>query len=245
MLPADLVFEVQPAPQGHPVCAVCERPGLVTTRPIIRSLSDPERETGRLSRAPELLSWAFRRALPLFLASRPSPWHDLPVNRQAVDLFDDAPWPTELPFDQQKVHSPRPILVASLFFVAVLLLSMTLPWFTSAETPGWLPFSHWLNLGWSPGTQDWGFLVLGLAAFVAIGIGLAIHSPRSPGTTLALAFATALVVTTLLEASAGLSVNPGPNLHADYGAWIGATAAVLAWGGLVVARYLANRSHHA
>ena len=166
------------------------------------------------------------------------------MSGQAIDLFDDAPWPTELPLDQPSAHSPRLLLVASLAFVAVLLSSMALPWFTSAETPAWTPFSHWLNLGWSPGTQDWGFLVVGLAAFVAIGIGLAISEPRKGRTTLVLLFTTALTVTTLLEASAELSVNPGPNLHADYGAWIGGTSAVLAWSGLAVATYLAYRSHH-
>jgi hypothetical protein len=129
-------------------------------------------------------------------------------------------------------------------FVVLLISSMALPWFTSSETPAWTPFSHGLNLGWSPGTQNWGFLVLALAAALAIGIGVVIPSPRKGRTTIALLFITALAVTTLLKTSAELSVNPGPNLHADYGAWFGGTAAVVAWIGLAVATCVVHRSHH-
>jgi len=49
---------------------------------------------------------------------------------------------------------------------------------------------------------------------------------------------TGLLVITLLEASAHLPVNPGPNLHADYGALIGSAVAVLSWIGLALGTYL-------
>ena len=55
---------------------------------------------------------------------------------------------------------------------------------------------------------------------------------------LLLLVATGLLVVTLLEASARLSVNPGPNLHADYGALIGGAATALSWIGLVLGTYL-------
>jgi hypothetical protein len=129
-------------------------------------------------------------------------------------------------------------------FVVLLIASMALPWFTSSETGAWTPFSDWLNLGWSPGTQNWGFLVLALASASAIGIGVVISSVQKSRTTVAMLLASALAVTTLLETSAELSVNPGPRLHAEFGAWIGGTAAVVAWIALAVATYVAHRSHH-
>ncbi len=156
---------------------------------------------------------------------------------RSIDLFDDAPWSTEVPVDNRVVLSPRSLLVVSLALVVLLLASLALPWFKSSETPAWTPFSNWLNLGWAPGTKNWGLLVLALAAVVAVSIGLVISSARNAGnawTGLVFLAATALVVVTLLEASAQLSVNPGPNLHADYGAYVGSAAAVLAWVGMAV-----------
>jgi hypothetical protein len=54
--------------------------------------------------------------------------------------------------------------------------------------------------------------------------------------------ATSLVVATLLEATAHLSVDPGPKLDADYGAWIRSVVAVLAWIGSAVATCLARKA---
>jgi hypothetical protein len=163
------------------------------------------------------------------------------VGRRAVDLFDDAPWLTEVPVDRERVCSPRPFLVVSLALVLLLVTSLALPWFNSSETPAWTPFSNWLNLGWAPGTENWGFLVLVLAAVVAVSIGMVIPAARNARTGLVLVAATAMVVVTLLEASAQLSVNPGPELHADYGAWIGCAAAVLAWISTAAATFLGSR----
>lgn len=164
----------------------------------------------------------------------------LAVSR-SIDLFDDAPWSTEVPVDHGTVRSPRSLLVVSLASVVLLMASLAIPWFKSGETPAWTPFSNWLNLGWAPGTKNWGFLVLALAAVVAISIGLVIPSARNTWTGLVFLAATAMVVVTLLEATAQLSVNPGPELHADYGAWIGSAAAVLAWIGIAVVTGLSLR----
>jgi hypothetical protein len=136
--------------------------------------------------------------------------------------------------------SPRPWLVASLVLLALLLSSTALPWFTSAETSQWGPLSHRLDLGWAPGTQDWGFLVLALGAAAVIAAGIALVAPKRAPRVVLLVLASALVVATLLELNAHLSVNPGPNLHADYGAWVGGAAAVLAWIGVAVVTYLAQ-----
>lgn len=165
-------------------------------------------------------------------------WQHSFMDRRAIDLFDDAPWPTEVPVNEPA--SPRPWLVASLVLAGLFLMSMALPWFTSPETPAWTPFSHWLDLGWSPGTQNWGFLVLALGAVTAIAICMALLTPRKALIVLALLVATSLVVAAFLEARASLSVNPGPNLHADYGAWIGTAVAVLALTCIAVSTYLGH-----
>jgi hypothetical protein len=133
------------------------------------------------------------------------------------------------------------VLVASLGLVAVLMSSMALPWYSSAETPNWTPFSRWLDVGWLPGSQNWGFLVFALSGAVAGSIGLAIATPRNVRMTILLSVATVLVVATLLEVLARTSVDPGPNLHAAYGAWVGGTAAVLAWVAIASATCLARR----
>lgn len=162
--------------------------------------------------------------------------------RPSIDLFDDPPWPSEAPSHETPVRSPRSSLVTSLVFVGILLASMALPWFASAETPAWTPFSHWLNLGWSPGTQKWGFLVLALGVLTVLAIVTGLLWPRRAWLVVVLVLAGVLVVVTLLEATAQLSVDPGPNLNAAYGAWIGSTAAVLAWCGIAVATYLGRKA---
>jgi hypothetical protein len=139
------------------------------------------------------------------------------------------------------VESRRLTLLVSLALVGLLMCSMALPWFTSAETPSWTPFSHWLNLGWSPGTRNWAFLLLGLEAGVAVGIGVALRSASKFGLKLLFLAATGLLVVTLLEASAQLSVDPGPNLQADYGALIGSAAAALLWIGLALGPHLRTK----
>ncbi len=163
------------------------------------------------------------------------------VGRRPFDLLGDPQWSAELPVDHPCTLSPRQLLVASLASVVLLMASMALPWFKSSETPSWTPFSHWLDLGWSPGTRNWGLLVLALSAAVAIAIGVVIPSIRKSRMILLLCVATALVVTTLLESTSDLSVDPGPNLSAYYGAWIGDTAAVLAWICIAIATHRLSR----
>jgi len=137
------------------------------------------------------------------------------------------------------VNSRRLALLASSVLSGLLMISLVLPWFTSAETPQWTPFSHWLDLGWSPGTRNWA--LLGLDAALAVGIGAALWSASKLGMHLLSLVATGLLVVTLLEASAHLTVDPGPNLQADYGAVIGSGAAVLLWVTLAVGPHLSVR----
>ena len=155
-----------------------------------------------------------------------------------MDLFDGPAWPTDVSVRQPTVDSRRLTLLVSLALIGLLMCSLALPWFTSAETPSWTPFSHWLDLGWSPGTRNWGFLLLGLSGGLAVGIAVVLRSAGKFGMILLLMAATGLVVVTLMEASASLSVDPGPNLHADYGAIIGACIAVALWIGLALGPHL-------
>ena len=110
-------------------------------------------------------------------------WQHSFMDRRAIDLFDDAPWPTEVPVNEPA--SPRPWLVASLVLAGLFLMSMALPWFTSPETPAWTPFSHWLDLGWSPGTPELGFPRLGPRSGYGYrylhGAPDATEGPDSPG----------------------------------------------------------------
>ena len=156
-------------------------------------------------------------------------WQDGPVSRPSVDLFDDPSWSTDVSGGQPTGDSRRLVLLVSLALTALLMSSMALPWFTSAETPSWMPFSHWLDLGWSPGTRNWAFLLFGLSVGVAVGIAVVLRSVGRLGMILLLLAATGLLIVILLEATANLSVDPGPNLHADYGAVVGVWAAVLLW----------------
>lgn len=142
------------------------------------------------------------------------------MGKRAVDLFDDPAWRME----GEVVHLARPSqasLIYTLTLVVLFMASTALPWFQSGETLPWTPFSHWLNRGWSPGTQRWGLLMLALGAALAVAAGLTIRTRRKILFGVLPVFAAALVVMTILETSAHLSENPGPPLHADFGAWIG------------------------
>lgn len=147
------------------------------------------------------------------------------MGKRAVDLFDDAPWETGVEA-VRPARLARASLIGTLILVVLFMASMALPWFDSGETPPWTPFSHWLNLGWSPGTQRWGFLLLALAGVLAIAAGLTIRTRRLALFGLLPVLATALVVMTVLETAAHPSVDPGPLLQADFGAWIGDALAV-------------------
>lgn len=166
------------------------------------------------------------------------------MRKQAVDLLRDPPWSVGTPDGHPPAPAPRPALITSLMFLALFMGSMALPWFTSSATPTWTPFSHRLGLGWSPGTQDWGFLLLVVAAAVAVEIGIAIWKQRSVWMGVTLLSVSALVVATFFESSARRSGVPGPSLHSDYGAWIGDTVAAAAWISIAVAtlRVIAARS---
>jgi len=146
--------------------------------------------------------------------------------KRAVDLFDDPPWKSE-DATVPRVRPARAALNCTLVLVLLFIASMALPWFHSGETPPWTPFAHWLDLGWAPGTQRWGFLLLALGAALATATGLTIRTHRKVLFGLLPVLATALVVMTVLETSAHLGVNPGPLLQADFGAWFGVSLAAL------------------
>jgi hypothetical protein len=164
------------------------------------------------------------------------------MGRAPIDLFDDPPWPATAPSHETPVRSPRSSLVASLAFVDVLLASQALPWFTSPVTSAWTPLSRWVNGGWSPGTQYWGLLVLVLGVLTVLGIVCGLLWPRRGWLVVLLMLATALVVVTLLEATAQPPAELGLDVHAVYGAWIGSAAAVLAWCGIAVATCLGRKA---
>jgi hypothetical protein len=163
------------------------------------------------------------------------------LSKASVDLFDGPSWSTDVSGGQPTVDSRRFTLLVSLGLNGLLMCSMALPWFTSAETPSWTPFSHWLDLGWSPGTRNWAFLLFGLSAGVTVGIAVVLRSAAKFGMILLFLAATGLLVVTLLEATANLSIDPGPNLHGDYGAIIGAWAAILLWIDLALGTHLKIR----
>lgn len=157
------------------------------------------------------------------------------MSRARIDLFDDPPWTNELPSHRVRGVSPRALLIASSGCIGAFLISMGQPWFASGETPQWTPFSHWLDRGFFPGTQKWGFLMLALGVVAALVVIIGLFWPRLHWQIAFFVLATVLVVVTVSEAAAHLSVNPGPNLGADYGAWIGVAAVVLAWCSAAVA----------
>lgn len=163
------------------------------------------------------------------------------MSGQHIDLFDDPPWSNQPSTPQVRRVSPRAFLISSLGFVGLFSISMGQPWFTSGETPQWTPFSHWLDRGFFPGTQSWGFLMLALDLATALTLVIGLIWPRLIGQVALLVLATTLVIVTVSEASAHLSVDPGPNLGADYGAWIGVAMIVLAWCCIAVAMALRHR----
>ncbi|MGH9091540.1 MAG: hypothetical protein ACRDZR_09220 [Acidimicrobiales bacterium] len=160
------------------------------------------------------------------------------MSRSPIDLFDDPPWSGEAPVHEVPTVSPRPDLMASLTLVALLLFSMALPWFTGRVTPqsGTSPLSGSLSRGWSPGTEDWGILMMVLGALTALAIVIGMLWPRRPLLVTLLVVATILAVVTVAEAfSFG---DPWPDLRAAYGAWIGVPAIVFAWCCIAVATVL-------
>lgn len=135
-------------------------------------------------------------------------------------------------------RSPRRALRVALASVLLLVGRMALPWHTSSETPPWGPFTHWLDLGLGPGTQDWAFVILGIGAVLAIALCVVIRSPGKGKVILLLVIGTLLLIDTLLEVFARPSVNPGPSLQADWGALVGTIGASVSWVAIATAMYL-------
>ena len=142
------------------------------------------------------------------------------VNKRSIDLFNDPPWPVERSTGPRVVPLLRPFLLFAFFTTIVFAVSMALPWYVSAESPGLSPLSRWLNLGSGPGTQEWAGILLGPALAVALGLQVALRYPNRTYLGALLGVSVALLVMTILALGAHLSVNPGPALHVTWGAWI-------------------------
>lgn len=158
-----------------------------------------------------------------------------------VDLFDDPPWPTALPPVEPVARSPRPWLLASLAWLALFLGSMALPWFGGTWTPGWPPLSPRLDGGGLPGTRAWGILMVVLAGITIATASMAFVSRRRAWVIASLVAGATLVAAIAPETLARVPDGDGPGLPADYGAWAGLAAAVLAWLCVAVAAPLAWR----
>ena len=154
---------------------------------------------------------------------------------RSIDLFDDAPWSTEVPVDH-RVRSVTPVVARRVAGARRPALGQSRVALVQEFRDSRLDAVFEL-VEPGLGTRD---EELGPSRLGPGRGGGCFHRawrsrpPRNAWTGLVFLAATALVVVTLLEASAQLSVNPGPNLHADYGAWIGSAAAVLAWMGIAV-----------
>lgn len=127
-----------------------------------------------------------------------------------------------------------PLLVA-LGATVLFATCLAMPWFASAENPPMNPFSHWLIRGWRPGETGWAWILLGLCVVLATGIAMSLLYPRTVILVLALGVGMLLLVATILEWSAHPSLDPGPDLHSDWGTWIGALAVIAACSCLVAA----------
>ena len=136
-------------------------------------------------------------------------------------------------------RTARQLFLAAAALVAVMLASTLLPWFTSAETPSWTPYSRWLDLGWAPGTRDFGLVMAALAVVTVVCLVLVTLRPGRVGGVVALGLTVGLLAVALVESAAHLSVDPGPDLHFDWGAVLGCAALTAAVGCTAVATYAA------
>ena len=102
-------------------------------------------------------------------------------------------------------------------------------------------FSHLLIRGWRPGNQGWGWVLLALSLLLVVGLAVAIWRPRAAVLGGLLCLGVILLAAALLEALAHPSLDPGPDLHAAWGTWLGILAIVVACTGTTIAIGLAIR----
>jgi hypothetical protein len=166
--------------------------------------------------------------------------------RGSVDLFDDPPW-TSSPAAADP-HQGRRSAIAALGLCLLgavgVAISTTLPWFGLDESLGvgflrlqdqMSALSRYLQPAgfgsFSPGTQEWGFLILALSCGVAMSAIMTVAMPligrRTPfGLYLVLAvLALLLVIASVLDAHAKPPFGDGPPLRFSWGAVVGVAAA--------------------
>ena len=164
----------------------------------------------------------------------------------SVDLFDDPPWTSSPPTADR--HQGRRSAIAALGLCLLggvgVAVSTTLPWFGLDESLG-VGFLHLQDQmgalsrylqpaqfgSFTPGTQEWGFLILALSCGVATSaimtIAMRLIGRRTPfGLYVVLAVvALLLAIACALDAHAKPPFGDGPPLRFSWGAVIGVAAA--------------------
>ncbi|HVT42420.1 MAG TPA: hypothetical protein VHD39_05505, partial [Acidimicrobiales bacterium] len=165
------------------------------------------------------------------------------------DLFDDPPWIA--PKDVAQSHGRLWMALAygvCTLGAAVTAISTTFPWFGVDDGVGYggvfgldeqrsalardlTPL--FVTAGVAPGTQSWGFVILALAACVALGafvVTVFVLWGRRPPIVLRgalVALALALVIVCVLEAHAQPLSGDEPIFRFSWGAIVGVAAAVV------------------
>lgn len=184
-----------------------------------------------------------------------------------LDLFDDPPWEAS-PESLNVARRPSPVFPLAMCALGSMGLAAStfLPWYGS-DTVGSLSvwklsaetnaLSTFLlppagSSSYSPGTYNWGYLILGLSCAVAVLAGIAIlvlplQSERNIRWSVPLLFgiviaALTLVVLVALEARAKPPFGDGPPLRFDWGAVVGVLAVMLSLIGGCWALFVGARS---
>ena len=166
--------------------------------------------------------------------------------RGSVDLFDDPPWiSSPAATDRRQGRRSATALLGLCLLGAVgVAISTTLPWFGLDESlgVGFLrlqdqssALSRYLQPAqfgsFSPGTQEWGFLILALSCGVAMSaiVTIAMHligqsSPCGLYVVLAV-LALLLAIACVLDAHAKPPFGDGTPLRFSWGAVVGVAAA--------------------
>jgi hypothetical protein len=185
----------------------------------------------------------------------------------SLDLFDDPPWEAS-PESRHVARRPSPVFPLAMCAIGSMALaaSTLLPWYgsdTVGGVSGWHLSSETSALSTfllpsvgssplSPGTYNWGYLILGLSCAVAALSGIALivvpykKESKIRGTTpllYGIVIATlTLVVLVALETHARPPFGDSPPLRFDWGAIVGIVAATLSLIGGCWALFVVTRS---